>query len=122
MTSEFEIAPDPHAGRAQCISEDMAELYREQFGRTPGTTTTFFPSEDHVLVVLEDSMVPAERRAVQLGNARGVREARLAAQQACAEQFCGIVVAATGREVRAFTSAHDVQADVATEAFVLHPV
>ncbi len=66
-------------------------------------------------------MVPAERRAVQLGQARQIREARLATQQASADQFCNIVAATTGRRVRAFTSAHDVEADVATETFLLHP-
>lgn len=50
-----------------------------------------------------------------------VREARLAAQHASADEFRGIIESATGRRVETFTSAQDVEADVATEAFVLHP-
>ncbi len=107
------------ASRADVISERMGRLYRELFERTPEKVATHLPTDDIVLVVLEGSMTPAERRLRQNGQTTLLREHRLAVQQASADRFCEIVEAATGRRVRAFTSAHDVEADVATETFVL---
>lgn len=99
----------------------MANLYRVHFGRTPGDVRTFFPSKDLVLVVLTDSMTPAEISLAEAGHHQHLREHRLATQQASAGAFVAVVETTTGRGVEAFTSAHDVTADVATEVFVLAP-
>lgn len=112
---------DEQTARGRSILGNMANLYRLHFGRTPRDVRTCFPADDLVLVVLEESMTPAERRSVELGGTQAVREARLATQQGSADQFRNIVAAAVGRDVVAFTSAHDVVADVATEVFVLAP-
>ena len=113
MTTRTEPTP------ADAISDEMGRLYQQIFERTPASVVTHLPADDVVLVVLEGSMTPAERRLRASGQATQLREHRLALQQAFADRFRGIVEAATGRRVRAFTSAHDVEADVATETFLL---
>lgn len=100
------------------ISTSMASLYRFHFERDPDGVRTLL-AEDVVVVVLRGSLTSAESRMVQQGHQEQVRENRLATQQASATQFRRIVEEATGRPVIAFTSAHDVDADVATEVFVL---
>lgn len=66
-------------------------------------------------------MTPAEHRMAQLGRDEELRGIRLASQYAAEDDLRGMVERATGRRVRAFTSGHDVQMDVATQVFVLEP-
>lgn len=110
---------DRTSTRAQEISNGMAVLYKTQFGRGPKSVRTHFAGADLVVTVLEGSMTPAERRLAEMGEHQRLREARLAFQYASEDEFRGIIERATGRRVRAFTSAHDVEADVAREGFVL---
>jgi uncharacterized protein YbcI len=71
--------------------------------------------------VLEDALLPAERKLAEMGDHQRVRESRLAFQTATAGEFVSAVEAIVGRKVRAFASATDVGANVVFETFVFEP-
>ncbi len=74
-----------------------------------------------IVVTLEDTFTPAERRLRELGENRELRNLRMLFQYAETKTFCEPVERLTGRKVRAFISGIDTHADLATEMFVLHP-
>ena len=103
------------------ISNEMVRLYKEQFGRGPTKARTNWAGPDVVVVVLEDTLTPAERNLVKLGEHQRLRDLRLFFQYASVREFCDPVERLTGRKVRAFMSSIDTEADgLSTEVFVLH--
>lgn len=105
------------------VSREMVRLFKEQFGRGPTRARAHWAGPDTVVCVLEDTLTPAERKLVELGEHQAVREMRMALQHATVPEFCAPVEGITGRKVRAFTSALDTVADgLALEVWVLHPV
>ncbi len=113
-----------HDGRSLLmeISNAMVVLYKEQFGRGPTKTRTHWCGPDVLTVVLEDTLVPAERNLVDMGEDQRLRDLRLFFQYATLREFVEPVERITGRKVRAFVSGIDSQADgLAIESFVLHP-
>jgi uncharacterized protein YbcI len=104
------------------ISNEMVRLYKEQFGRGPTKARTNWASSDIVLTVLEDTLTPAERNLVKMGEHQRLRDLRTFFQYASVREFCEPVERITGRKVRAFHSSIDVEAHgMAVEVFVLHP-
>jgi uncharacterized protein YbcI len=104
------------------ISNTMVRLYKEQFGRGPSQVRTEWCGDSVITVILEETLTPAERNLVRLGEHQRLRDTRLFFQYATVREFCEPVEQVTGRKVRAFLSAIDTQADgLATEVFVLHP-
>ena len=104
------------------ISNEMVRLYKEQFGRGPTKTRTNWAGPDVLVTVLEDTLTPAERNLVKLGEHQRLRDLRMFFQYATVKEFCDPVERATGRKVRAFHSSIDTLADgMAIETFVLHP-
>ena len=87
------------------ISRNMVRLYKEQFGRGPTRARTNFAGPDIVICALEDSLTPAERRLVEMGEHQRLRDTRLYFQHATEREFCDVVETALGRKVRAFVSA-----------------
>jgi uncharacterized protein YbcI len=111
----------PPQSTSSAISGEMTRLYKERFGRGPTRTQTSWAGPDVVLVTLEQTFTPAERRLVELDRHEQVRELRLLVQQAAGDRFCESIERITGRKVRAFISGVDTRSDVASEIFVLHP-
>jgi uncharacterized protein YbcI len=73
------------------------------------------------VVILEDTLTPAERNLVAMGEHERLRDMRMVFQYASVREFCEPVERITGRKVRAFHSSIDTHADgVSTETFVLH--
>lgn len=104
------------------VSNEMVRLYKEQFGRGPRRVRSYWCGEDVLCVVLEDTLAPAERRLVALGEQQHVRETRLIFQYATLPEFCEPVERITGRKVRAFISGIDSEVDgLSVESFVFHP-
>ena len=104
------------------ISNEMVRIYKDQFGRGPTKTRTLWAGPDVLVVVLEDTLTPAERKLVELGEHQRLRDLRTFFQYASAREFCEPIERITGRSVRAFISGIDTEADgLATEMFVLHP-
>jgi uncharacterized protein YbcI len=104
------------------ISNEMVRIYKDQFGRGPTKTRSQWCGSDILVVTLEQTFTPAERRLRQLGEHERLRELRLLFQYSQVGAFCGPVEALTGRKVRAFVSGIDTETDLASEMFVLHPL
>jgi uncharacterized protein YbcI len=104
------------------ISNTMVRLYKEQFGRGPTSARTHWAGPDTLITVLEDTLTPAERNLVRLGEHQRLRDTRMFFQYATVGAFCEPVEQITGRVVRAFHSSIDTRRDGQTaEVFVLYP-
>ncbi len=112
-------APEPSILSA--ISNEMVRIYKDQFGRGPTKTRTNWAGPDVLVVTLEDTFTPAERRLRQLGEHKQLRDLRMLFQYAEMRVFCEPVERLTERKVRAFLSGIDTHSDVASEIFILHP-
>jgi uncharacterized protein YbcI len=101
------------------ISREMVRLYKEQFGRGPTRARSDFAGADLIVCTLEDTLTPAEKRMVEMGDHQRLRDLRLYFQHVSEEQFCEIIERVLGRKVRAFISGMDTGKDVAAELFYL---
>src|SRR4051794_16632200 len=91
------------------ISNAMVGLYKEQFGRGPTTARTYWVGPDAVACFLENTLTPAERNLVQMGQHQRMRDMRLYFQYATIREFCEPVERITGRKVRSFHSSIDTK-------------
>jgi uncharacterized protein YbcI len=107
--------------RMQAVSNAMVRLHKEQFGRGPTNARSYFAGPDALVCTLEDSLLPAERTMVEMGEHQRVRESRMFLQVATQEQFVAVVEGLTGRKVRAFASAIDPAPGVVFEVFSFEP-
>jgi uncharacterized protein YbcI len=117
-------APVTNTGPAvlSAISRAMNEIYKEQFGRGATTVRTEWAGSDTLVCRLEDTLTPAERNLVKMGEHQRLRDVRMFFQYATVREFCEPIEELTGRKVRAFLSAIDTEVDgLAVELFVLHP-
>ena len=103
------------------LSNEMVRLYKDQFGRGPTKARSHWAGDDAILCTLEDSMTPAERNLVQMGEHQRLRDTRMFFQYASEKAFPESAERVTGREVRAFVSGIDTEKDVSTELFYLEP-
>jgi uncharacterized protein YbcI len=104
------------------ISTEMVRLYKEQFGRGPTGARSFWCGDDVISCVLEDTLTPAERSLVRMGEHERLRETRMYFQYASVEEFCEPIERITGRVVRSFISGTDTQVEgLSMETFILHP-
>ncbi len=121
MASQVE-PHDPRGSVLAAVSNEMVRLYKEQFGRGPTKTRSHWAGPDTLVVTLEDTLTPAERNLVAMGEHERLRDLRLFFQYASVAEFCEPVERLTGRKTRAFVSGLDTEAEgLATEIFVLHP-
>ncbi|MEV4419860.1 Na-translocating system protein MpsC family protein [Patulibacter sp. NPDC049589] len=105
----------------QAVADAVARHYKEQFGRGPQRCRAHFAGRDAILVVLDGTMSPAERRLTDLGEGERVRGARSALQRAVQGDLVAAVQEVAGRPVQHAVSGIDVEHDVATELFTLDP-
>jgi len=101
------------------LSNAMVRLYKEQFGRGPTKSRTHYAGPDIIITTLEDSMTPAERNMVAMGEHQRLRDTRMFFQYATKPHFVEEVEGITGRTVRAFVSGIDTEQDVSAEIFYL---
>jgi uncharacterized protein YbcI len=99
----------------------MVRLHKEQFGRGPTMARSQFAGPDMLMCVLEDALLPAERKMAAMGEHQRVRESRGAFQAATYDDFVLAVEEIVDRKVRAFGSAIDVEQNVIFETFVFEP-
>jgi uncharacterized protein YbcI len=99
----------------------MVRIYKEQFGRGPTKARTDFAGPDVIVCTLEDSLTPAERRLVEMGEHQRLRDTRMYFQYASEKEFCGVIERTVNRKVRAFISGIDASSDVSAEIFYLEP-
>jgi uncharacterized protein YbcI len=121
QTATDRVDGDRGRGMLMALSDEMVRLFKEQFGRGPTSARTAWVG-DVITVVLENTLTPAERNLVKMGEHERLRETRMFFQHATIREFCEPVERITGRKVRAFTSAIDTHIDgLCVETFVLHP-
>ena len=99
------------------VSKAMTTFHKEQFGRGPTNVRSNFAGPDTLVCVLEDVLLPAELKMVELGDQARVREARVSFQVATADDFVKAVEEIVHRKVRAFASAVDPDSNVVFENF-----
>lgn len=113
---------DPRTSVLSEVANTMVRLFKEQFGRGPSKTRALWAGSDILVVTLENTLTPAERNLVRMGEHQRLRDTRLFFQYATITEFCEPVEQITGRKVRSFHSSIDTEADgLVTEMFILHP-
>ena len=119
---EHPVQEDARSNMLLEISNAMVRLYKEQFGRGPEGARAYWAGPDSIIVYLENTLTPAERSMVKMGEHQRLRDLRMFFQYSTLRAFCEPVERITGRKVRSFQSAMDTEVDgLATECFVLHP-
>jgi uncharacterized protein YbcI len=104
------------------ISNEIVRVFTSQFGRGPTSARAAWAGPDTLTVLLEDTLTPAERNMVRMGEHERLRETRMFFQYASTRELCEPVERLTGRKVRAFVSGIDTAAEgLSVETFVLHP-
>ena len=118
--------PEPSAQESRTnilmeVSNAMVRLYKEQFGRGPKKARSFWAGPDAIVCLMEETLTPAERNLVKLGEHQRLRDMRLFFQYATLREFCEPVERITGRKVRSFHSSVDTKVDgLSIETFVLY--
>ena len=113
-------APVSRGEAAQAISNALVRLLRDYTGRGPTQAYTTI-TDTHVVVVLRDALLKAERSLVKDGHADAVIDMRRRFQRTMKSALVAAVEENTGREVLAFLSDHHIDPDIAVEMFILKP-
>jgi uncharacterized protein YbcI len=121
MTSYTDGAPPIRGQSASAISTAVVGIFRDYTGRGPTKARTTI-SHDHVAVVLEDTLLKAERSLVASGDRDVIRHMRRRFQDTMRDDLVAVVEQATGRQVKAFMSDNQLDPDYAVEFFVLEPL
>jgi uncharacterized protein YbcI len=100
------------------ISNAMARIKREFYGKGPSRTRTFV-YDRLVFSVLDDVLTPVEHTLKRGGRSPLVRRTRLTFQDIMAETFTGQIEQLTGARVVAYHSQILFDPDMAIEVFVL---
>lgn len=112
-----ETSFEPTIVGMQAVSNAMVGLHKEQFGRGPTKARSHFAGPDTLVCILEDALLPAELKMIEMGEHQRVRETRMFFQVATASDFIAAVEAIVHRPVRAFASSLDPHAQVVWEVF-----
>lgn len=111
-------AQDGYGPAAAEISNRVVQITREFLGRGPTRARTTIAG-DLVVVVLQDTLLKAERSLVAEGRSETVIDSRRTYQAALREDYVEVVEDVLDRKVLAFMSDHHIDPDIAVEIFVL---
>lgn len=115
-------AEDRVAGAIRAaVSKMLVQVHVEHAGRGPVKARTYF-NEDVITSVLEDALTPVERTLADAGHREAVEGVRHKLQGTMREDMVRRVETITGRSVRVFLSANELDPDVAVETFLLEPL
>lgn len=114
-------AGDDRGRELALLTKAMVRLYKEQFGRGPERSRSYFAGRDTLICVLADTLTPVERSMREMGEHQRLRDIRMMFQYATETRFRAAVEEITGRQVLSFMSAVDVERDLACEIFVFEP-
>jgi uncharacterized protein YbcI len=103
------------------LSNAMVGLYKSLFGRGPTRARSAYAGPDVLICTLEQSLTPAERNMVAMGEHQRLRDIRMFFQHASDREFRETVERITGRKVRGFVSGIDTNVDISSEVFYLVP-
>ena len=99
-TEETQFEPTESESRASVlleISNTMVRLYKDIFGRGPTKVRTHWTGPDALSVILEDTLIHAERNMLRMGEHQRLRDTRMFFQYATVRDFCEPVERLTGR-------------------------
>lgn len=115
-------AEDVHPGYSQraAVSNLTVQTLREHTGRGPTKAKTHL-TEDAAFVILQDTLLPAERTLVNRGDEDTVIGLRRKFQSAMRDHLVHGVEEITGRKVMSFLSDSQVNPDVSVEMFIFEP-
>jgi uncharacterized protein YbcI len=102
------------------ISNALVRIVHEYTGRGPTRARTSI-RDDVVVVVLQETMLKAERSLIEDDKAELVAQMRRSFQQTMRGDMSAAVEQLTGREVIAFLSDSHLKPDYSVEVFVLAP-
>ena len=102
------------------ISNAVVGIVHEYTGRGPTRARTSI-RDDVVVVVLQETLLKAERSLIEDNKAELVAHMRRSFQQTMREDMSAAVAKLTGREVIAFMSDSHLEPDYSVEVFVLAP-
>jgi uncharacterized protein YbcI len=100
------------------VARAMVALFKEYVGRGP-THARAYVLDDVIVVMLQDTMIKAEKTLADEGEEDLVRGVRRVFQGKFGDEANEIIERLSGRKVLAFLSDHNVDEDIAIEAFVL---
>ena len=104
------------------VSTAMVRLYKDQFGRGPTKARSYWVGPDAIACFLEDTLAPAERNLVRMGQHQRLRDMRTFFQYATLRELCEPVERITGRKIRSFQSSIDTKVDgLSVETFIFYP-
>jgi uncharacterized protein YbcI len=106
--------------QATAISNGIGSLHREHYGRGADRIRTTIQA-DFAMTTLEDCFTVVEKKMIDEGAFKQVRETRILFQDWMRPRFTDIVEDATGRKVRAFFSQVTHDPDFAVEIFFFEP-
>ena len=93
MTAEDETQDEPRAlNVSAAIANALVRLYKQQFGRGPTSARAVWSGPDAVTVFLEDTLTPAERTLLSLGEDARLRETRIVAGEDFSPQKARILL------------------------------
>jgi uncharacterized protein YbcI len=123
--SESQVASMAHHAEVQhdgsaraAISNMMIRAHIEHAGRGPVKARTYM-SDDMIACVLEDGLTPVEQTLAAGGQTDTVEHIRHSLQEAMRKDMVAGVEEISGRRVRAFLSANQVDPNIAVETFLL---
>jgi uncharacterized protein YbcI len=115
----------PHGGDHEdasspqlAISNALVRLLAEHTGRGPTQARTVISGE-LITVVLRDLLTKAERRLVEADHGEIVRDMRHRVHRVIRPDAIAAVERITGRRVLAYFEDHEIDHDVALQAFLL---
>lgn len=111
----------PLQKQSTAISNGIARLHREHYGRGAGSVRTVVHA-DYVVTLMDDPFTPAEKLTIGKGEFRQVRETRTMFQDWMRVPFSELVEEATGRSVVGFFSQVSAEPQMSLEMFLLAPV
>jgi uncharacterized protein YbcI len=105
----------------RAVSDAMVALHKTQFGRGPTKARSGFAGPDTLVCMLQDVLLSAELKMVEMGDQGRVRESRVAFQAATQPEFVRAVEQIVMRKMQAFASGVDPDANVVFETFYFEP-
>ncbi len=120
MTARSGAAPPPETALERRVSEVVARLYLDEFGKGPLYSETSIRG-GVVVTVLRDVLTNAEKALYAGGRGDTVLTTRMLWQHATDQRFRDVVGRAVGREVVVAISGFELEHDMASETFILAP-
>ena len=113
-----ESTPDRSASRALELSNAISRLHKQFIGRGPTNSRTTIDG-DLVVCLLEGGFTVAEQTLGENDKQELVIAGRVGLQESMRQAMIAAVEEVTGRRVRSFMSANDIEHNFQAEVFVL---